>query len=471
LNTRQLLSSAALYGMADVAVMAVSGFLLLPLYTRTLSQKEFGMFVAVRANVDILTYLLHFGLPSAVARLYLDHRKLGTQAAYLSSIVTFFALVLAGFCALLLAWGDRAWALLSPTTPPDPYLAFSVAIAAIGFLSAIANTWLRMEQRAVTLVTLQLTTAAVLAAVAAVNLAVLDLGLVGLMWATVASSTFSALALPWLFSGRFRPQVRREHVVESLRYAVPILVGYVAYFVLNRLSLLILQRHVPVEEVGVYGLAQQLSMIVAIAGTSFGMALQPAVFGAADPAQAMAALRRAGRVLVLLMLATCGVLLMFARELHAVVAPASYADGVPVLLILLIANFTNAFTLISDTALLYHRRPKTSVAVSVAGAVAATVLALWLVPRWHVTGAALAVLGALALRMMVSHWLVHRLTGYAAVTTMAASIAAVASLGLLAHALDGLGLGMAASVALKAALAASLAGAGALFLRKTRTER
>ena len=68
MDTRRLLSSTALYGIADIAVMAVGGFLLLPLYTRTLTQTEFGTYVAVRTNIDILTYLLHFGLVSAVAR-------------------------------------------------------------------------------------------------------------------------------------------------------------------------------------------------------------------------------------------------------------------------------------------------------------------------------------------------------------------------------------------------------------------
>ena len=54
MDTRKLLSTTVLYGLADVIVMAVGGFLLLTLYTRTLSQPEFGTYVIVRTNTEIV---------------------------------------------------------------------------------------------------------------------------------------------------------------------------------------------------------------------------------------------------------------------------------------------------------------------------------------------------------------------------------------------------------------------------------
>ena len=130
MDTRRLLSVTVLYGAADVAVMAVGGFLLLPLYTRTLTQAEFGTYVAVKANVEIFTYLVCLGLPSAVSRVYFDHRQAGQQVAYISSVLLFFALCLAVLLAGMAAWGAQFWSLLSPTTPASPYLAFSIGLAA-----------------------------------------------------------------------------------------------------------------------------------------------------------------------------------------------------------------------------------------------------------------------------------------------------------------------------------------------------
>ena len=106
-----------LYGLADVIVVAIGGFLLLPLYTRTLTQAEFGTFVIVRANTEIFTYLLYFGLTSAVARVYFDYRERDEHTAYLSSVLAFFVLnlVVCG-CALAL-WGSAPMK-RSRNTPP-----------------------------------------------------------------------------------------------------------------------------------------------------------------------------------------------------------------------------------------------------------------------------------------------------------------------------------------------------------------
>ena len=80
-KSHALLRTTLIYGVGDVIVLAVGGFLLLPLYTRTLSQHDFGIYVVIRANVEIFTYLLYLGLPSAAGRLYFDHRNSGAMSS------------------------------------------------------------------------------------------------------------------------------------------------------------------------------------------------------------------------------------------------------------------------------------------------------------------------------------------------------------------------------------------------------
>src|SRR5579859_4452397 len=113
-DARRLISATALYGFADLIVIAVGGFLLLPLYTRTLSKADFGAYVVVRTNTEIFTYVLALGLPSAVARLYFDYRRSHQHIAYLNSVLGFFLLGLGAFVLVMLLWGDRIWQTLSP---------------------------------------------------------------------------------------------------------------------------------------------------------------------------------------------------------------------------------------------------------------------------------------------------------------------------------------------------------------------
>lgn len=465
MDTRRLLSSSALYGLADVAVVAVGGFLLLPLYTRALSQAEFGHYVAVRANIDILTYALHLGIPTAVARLYFDRRKAGEQHAYISSVLWMFLATLALLSGISLLWGDPLWRLLSPAVPVLPALPYSLGIAAASFLGALSVIWLRSEGKVLAVVGLQLGASVVMASMAAAALLAWHLRLEGVLLALLVSALVPATALPALLGRHFRWRPRRADLVQTLKFALPVLVGYLAYFVLSRFSTVLLQRHVSSEELGVFGLAQQLSMIVAMSCTSFGSALQPMIFNS-DAGHVNESLAKAGKLLLLMMTAVFAALLLFAHELVALVAPHGYGHGLGALTVLAVGNFTLAATLISETALLYHHKIKTSVTISVLSALAAAGLGLWLVPSFHVAGGALAVAGGFGVRMLMSQWAAWRLTGSSRWRYALVGTASAAGIGWAALQIQALPLGAPALIGVKAAALALVGIALLVFHRK-----
>ncbi len=432
MDTRKLLSATALYGAADVLVLAVSGFLLLPLYTRALSQAEFGTYVAIKANIDIFTYLIFLGLPSAVSRIYFDYRKSGHHAAYMSSVLLFFGLCLTVLLLLLVGWGDSLWLQLSPSIPVYPYLVFSVALAATGFLSTMGTLWLRLEGRARAFVVTQVSTAAVLTCLVSLNLLVLNLGLVGILWALLISTAIGGALLPWLFGQSFRLAIDWSHIRNSMTYAWPSLLGYVAYFLLNRISTLVLQRHASMEDIAVFGLSQQLALILTVASSAFGKAQQPLVFGAKIE-QAPILLERTAQILRLSVLALVSFLMLFSSELLNLIAPSKYGDGLPLLLILLIGGLANAFSQASDSALLYHRKPRYSLAVLLLGALVSTGLCLLLIPEYHVIGAATAVTCAFITMSAASHFLAQRLTGKAYITPLLAGLTIATVIALPAY--------------------------------------
>lgn len=447
-----------LYGFADVAVMAVGGFLLLPLYTHALSQAEFGRYVAVKANTEIFTYLVCLGLPSAVSRLYFDYRKSGEEHAYINSVALFFLLAFALLLLLVAPFAGPLWAELSPATPVMPYLAFSLALAGLGFASTLGSLWLRLEQRARDFALVQVSVAALLTGCAVLNLSVLNLGLPGLLWALVVSGAGGALLLPWLLGRHFRPTIQWRHIRNSLPYAGPSLLGYVGYFLLNRLSTLVLQRHVSLDELAVFGLAQQLAMIVTVAAGALAKAQQPLVFEC-GPADVDALMQRVARLLRWMMLAITGVLLAFADELVALVAPRGYGSDIHILQILLVANFAMSISQISDTVLLYHRRPGASLAVSLFGALASVGLSLLLVPAYHATGAALAMALTFASMTLLSHVLAWRVSGRSHLLPYLASLLAAIALAALTIWLHAQALPWGVALGLKLSVLAGLAAA------------
>ncbi len=407
MRVRKLLSNSLLYGIGDMLVLAVGGFLLLPMYTRTLSQAEFGGYVIVKANTEILQYLLYLGLISAVSRVYFDYKPKDEQREYLNSIVMFFLIVVGVATILLSLWGDALWHLLAPQTEVRPFIWFCLAIATANFFASIGTLWFRLDERVKTFVTVQVAASAVTALTAYVNLVLLKLGLEGLLLALISGYVPASVALFYRLGGKLRPLICREHMAESLHFGLPFVIGYIAYFVMNRFSMLTLQRYVTVDQVAVFGLAQQLSMLVSILASSLGKAIQPMVFNA-SPEEAPDILSNSSKIYILLLFIAASFVVIFAHEIILIAATEKYLGGYIALLILLVGSFVYSLGFVSNMALLYHRHPFPLAANWVFGAIISIGLGLLLVPRYHLIGGAVATSTACLAMTIISYVLAYR---------------------------------------------------------------
>lgn len=464
MNLRQLVTASALYGIADVLVLGVGGFLLLPLYTHTLTQSEFGGYVVVKANTEIISYILFLGLPSAIARLYFDYRDKQEAQAYFNSILMFFVALSLVAIALLAVIGDTLWHLLSPHTSANPLLWYSFGIAVAMFIAGLGTLWLRLDNRVNAFVAIQVIAAATLTVVAFVNLVVFKLGLPGLLIALVAGYLPGAGYILYRLRGQLRLRIRRNDIAPSLSYGLPFTISYIGYFVLNRFSLLILQRHGGIDDIAVFGLAQQLAVIISIVAQSFGKALQPMVFGA-DLADAPQMLKRSSRLFIILIFGTASGVVMFANEIIRIVAPRSYLSGFEVLLVLLVASFIYSLGLVSNTTIELYRRPRISAAVSILGAAMSVVLGLLLVPPLGLMGGALATLGAYLSSTLVSHIAAYRLSRQSYFGELAVAALALCGMAVIAAWPGWSAMPLIASTVIKAAISGTVfVGLAAIYV-------
>jgi O-antigen/teichoic acid export membrane protein len=409
MNTKKLLSSTILYGFGDVIVLAVGSFLLMPLYTRILPQADYGIYLITKTNIDIMTYIMHFGLISAVGRLYFVYQKKNEHYAYLSSVLIFYLFVAAIMCITMLFCGPYLWHLLSPSIPAYPYIWFCLAIVGFSFFPSLTSIWLRVEDKVSLFVVVQISAAILLLAIVMYNLLVLHNGLVGVLYALAINALCMSIVLPVLLWRKFSLKFNFEYIRETLRYAVPIVFGYCAYFVLNRISMVILQRYVPVEQVAIFGLGQQLAVIVTLASSAFAKSLQPVIFSA-DLQDLGKVVDKSGRLYLLLMSCLANIAILFASDILRIAAPAKYSDGYYVFLILIIANLLYSASFIADTVLLYFRHPMTSVMITTFGGILSLSTNLILIPQYKVYGAAFSILlafsGVLAVGLFVTRKLV-----------------------------------------------------------------
>jgi O-antigen/teichoic acid export membrane protein len=391
MNWKKLAASVAIYAVGDFLVAAVGGFLLVPLYTRHLSPSDYGIFVVTRANSEIFSYIVQFGLISAVTRVYFIFSAKQQQRQYIGSILIFHFCTVASFLAVLGVAGGWLWRQLTPAVPAMPYMWFACGLAFLSFVPGLFSVLLRVEERAKFFVAVQVGSAALLVLCVLFFLVVLKAGIVGLFGALMLSGVLTWVVLLALLFRRIEWGFQWEHIRTSLKFGMPVVISYLAFFVMNRFGIIFLQRYVGLAEVGLFGLAQQMAMVVTLVSMAFGKSFQPMVYSS-DESSVTELMTRLGSIYFVSMLLAAAVFASFASELLIILAPRSYGRAYYVFVLLIIANAVYSFKLISESVLLYRHRPNLSMTVSVAGCAISVLGNLWLVPKIGIYGAVLSTL-------------------------------------------------------------------------------
>lgn len=406
-NIRSLLSKSLLYGIADVLVVLVSGLLLLPLYTRTLSQSEFATLVVVRTITELLCCVIFFGVPSAMARLYFDHRKVNRQNDYIGTLAIVFTLAVLPIAALTYLFGDAAWTLFAPEIGADAYLWFCIGTAVFFVYGLLGITWLRLDENIKAVVVLQVFSALCVALFAWLALSELKLGLNGLLSVLLLANLPATLALFFRLTTRFKSPVSLPSITETIQLGLPILITQLSNFTLSRSNLFILQHWVDIETVAIYGLATQLASLINVACVSFSKAIQPSVFRA-DPKSLGELLARLTPLHIGAMTFISIAFVFFVEDILAIAAPSKYGRSYEILLLLVIANLISSFCLIPDTALLYFKRTRTALTISAASGAASALIGLLFISFWGAYGAAAALIVSFGIKLVMGQLLAAR---------------------------------------------------------------
>src|SRR5687768_15102862 len=99
-NVRRISRQLFAYGTADVLALAIS-FLLLPIYTRVLSPREYGALGLLLVFEAVLKIISRWGLDAAFLRFYFEHPE-EERKTLAGTIAGFFTIANGALTALLL---------------------------------------------------------------------------------------------------------------------------------------------------------------------------------------------------------------------------------------------------------------------------------------------------------------------------------------------------------------------------------
>ena len=277
---KSLAKETAIYGLSSI-VGRFLNYLLVPIYASAMSATSggYGVVTEVYAWTALLLVLLTYGMETTFFR-FVNKEEENPERVY-STVLIMVGTTSAVFIALCMAFLPQISGAMGYGTHPW-YIGFMAIVVAMDAFQCIPFAYLRYQKRAVKFAALKL-----LFIVLNISLNLIyyvGMGGSDVVYAfffnLVCTSVVMALMLPLL---KFRVGFDKLLAKRMLKYSYPILILGIAG-ILNQVADKIIFRHVYAGsdgsiQLGIYGAASKIAMIMAMLTQAFRYAYEPFVFG------------------------------------------------------------------------------------------------------------------------------------------------------------------------------------------------
>lgn len=386
---KSLVAQSATYGLGDLLTKAIA-FLLIPVYTRYLSVADYGILGVASSLTAVLGILYPLGLNAAAMRFYYDAPDEASRRDLLGTLAVAVLLIGLGLTLVLAATplGPTVLGAAVREIPFSPYITTLLWTACFANAATIPLVIFRVRERprryvAYTVGGFLLTTAAILYFVVGRRA-----GALGNLRGVMLASGVMMVAYVIATFRHANLTFRRRWLAEGLAYGLPVVPHLLAHWALTLSDRSILNHLVPLEQVGVYTLAYQVSAALGLITQALNTAWMPFFYRLASESDAERKLARFFTYyLGIATFAALG-LAMLGGDVILLVANPTYHAAARWVAVITLAHLAQGFYYPAVFALFYRR--KTAYLPLLTGSAAALNIALnlALVPAWGIAAAA-----------------------------------------------------------------------------------
>jgi O-antigen/teichoic acid export membrane protein len=379
------------YGTADVFVLAIS-FLLLPIYTRVLSPREYGALALLLVVEAVLKIVNRWGLDAAFLRFYYECPDNEQRKTLAGTIAGFIALANGALAALLLLLAGPINRLLFGS---DEFIWPYRLLILNGFLSTflfLPFTLLRIQERARLFATINFSLSLGTILLRLLFVVGLRLGLFGIILADVIVTAAVLVALGGLLRSMLAWRFSSSRLRDVLAYGFPYVPNGVLTHVMGMGDRFILAMYMPLRDVGIYLIAGSVATLIKYFPVAFDVAWTPFAYDSMQRRDAPVLFARmatyAFAVLAALLVALSGL----APPLMVLTLPGDYQVAASLVPILALAMAVQTVRSLPQTSLNIAKRTNVYPTVTAAGAAISIAAYFALIPRFGMYGAAAALL-------------------------------------------------------------------------------
>jgi len=400
----KLLQQSGFYLVGQFLQKAVS-FLLLPVWTFYLAPSDYGIMGTLAAYSGVLNILLMFGIFGAVTRHYFDFKQdHEAQRRYVSTVFVFMAVVSGTILTILILFGRTLWAhMTSNQIPFHPLVVLMLITVFGGLLYRLPYSLYQAQQKVKKCVMLDLVNFILSVGISLLLVVGWKKGVYGMMLGGCIAQILIALIVTGLLLREwFVPKLEWRHVSSTLAFGLPIVPHLLAGWALAFVGRVMLERMVPLDEVGRYTLGFTLGMGMLMIVTSINDAYQPYYYNLMTSSQ-----NPQPKILRIISfyLAGLGFVALigsiFAGELIALLTPVRYHGSALYVPPVIIGYFMVGLYFFVSSPIFYHKKTHLLPIITGISAVLNIILNYLLIPKFGAIAAAWNTLVCYAVMLVI----------------------------------------------------------------------
>ena len=405
-NVRRISRQLFAYGTADVLVLAIS-FLLLPIYTRVLSPREYGALALLLVFEAVLKIVNRWGLDAAFLRFYYEY-PIDDRRTLAGTIAGFFV-VANGFVAalLLVLAGPINRALFDSLEFIWPFRLLIINIFLSTFL-VLPLGLLRIQERARQFASLNFGLSFGTIVLRLLFVVLLRLGIFGVLLADVVMTVVMLAILSGTIRAMIGWRFSTVHLREVFAYGFPFVPNGVLTHVMGMGDRFILGMYMPLREVGVYLIAGSVAALIKYFPVAFDVAWTPFAYDSMQRSDAPVLFARMATYAFAVLAASLVALSGLGPPLMDLVLPGEYREVGALVPLLALALSVQTVRSLPGTSLNVAKKTAVYPTVTAAGAAISVAAYFALIPRFGTLGAALALLISQVLTTALMIYLAQR---------------------------------------------------------------
>ena len=404
----KLVRHTAIYGLGRMVSKGIS-FLLIPFYTHYFATAEYGLMEILNLAVMIAAIALAPGLSNAVMRFYYDTEDQEERNLTVSTALVFCLVV--GVAAATLMTLHSAW--ISEILLASPKYGTLVKLLAVGFFfsffSDICLVFLRSKQQSGVYVFL---TQAFLILSIGLNIyfvAARKLGVSGVFISNAIASTIFGTSLLYLTVREVGITFSARKLLAMLHFGAPLILTWLAAFVLNFSDRFFLQRYASLSQVGIYSVGYKFGYILSLMLVQpFNLTWEPQAYEIAKQENGREIFAQIFTVYSVILFSCAFLISLFIREVFAIMVDPKFFVAYQLVPLIAFAYVCQGMQGFFEAGLLIKKKSQIIGLIGFTCTVLCLLLNLALIYLWTTWGACIATFLSLLAMALVSYWYSQR---------------------------------------------------------------